>query len=746
MSDKDIYKLEEIDSSLKENFGEIITDGYFAEAVAKEMKRNDDSMTDDIVNNVFANAASILNECPNPKETGEFKRTGIVIGKVQSGKTSNFIALLALAFDNGYNIGIVIGGNTTELLTQNVDRIKASFNVSNERLVVLHSKNNHNQITPSSIRKFIENGKKVLIVTLKSPQVKHKKHMSRVSELFDDPVMANENTIIIDDEGDQATLNSKAYSKDVTKKVAQTYKVAIEIKDKIKRHCFISITATPQANILIKTNDVLSPDFVQLIKPGRGYCGLSVFHGDEQDKYVKTIPEEEDSLLDPDSGIPSSFYDALSCFYVSNAIRKSRGDMKVHSMLIHPSMKKFDHAKVSKKVDSIIKNWQAIAKSGVEDIGYINALRPRLLRAYEMYQKDGVKMRKFEELELQILECIRKSSNSLVFNSDQNNSREDAELYNTRIYIGGNILDRGITIKGLAITYITRRAKGYSTVDNTEQRARWFGYKNIPGFSDYIDICRVWATEEIKKDFATINETDEDMWSAIERNIARGKSFKELPRYFVLQDDFSHKLKLTRPQVARTKEFFWSEWKTQTYYISDKDKANFNMALLEEFKKKYAEKGVIKNYGGNNKHLFIYNVQLTEFLEEVLNKFKFSKREMNYAEYLNKLNDLIQKKGLDEFIDLVWVRIDTNEKRRILDNGGIQQFFRGRDMNPNENGQYLYNGDRHLCDERPEKIQIQIHYIQASNKPEIDFYSPSICIYIPNEYTDKLKIVGREEE
>ena len=741
----DIYKINNPELTNRGNFGDIITDGYFASSVAKEMMRSDESMTDDIVNNVFANASSILNECPNPNGSGEFKKTGIVIGKVQSGKTSNFIALLALAFDNGYNIGIVIGGNTTELLTQNVNRIKDSFHVPVDKLVVLHSKDNHNKITPDSIRGFIENGQKVLIVTLKSPQVKNKKHMSRVSELFDDPVMANENTIIIDDEGDQATLNSKVYSKEIDNQVAQTYKVAIEIKEKIKRHCFISITATPQANILIKTNDVLSPDFGKLIKPGRGYCGLSVFHGEEQDKYVKVIPEEEDSLLDSDGGIPTSFYDALSSFYVSNAIRKSRGDMKVHSMLIHPSMKKFDHAKVEEKVNKIVKQWKSFAKNGTRDIGYINALRPKLLKAYQMYETDGVRLRKFDDIECQILECIRKSSNALVFNSDQINARSDAELFNTRIYIGGNILDRGITIKGLAITYIIRRAKGYSTVDNTEQRARWFGYKNVPGYSDYIDICRVWATEAIKKDFATINETDEDMWSSIERNLARGKSFKELPRYFLLQDDVSHKLKLTRPQVAKTKELYWSEWKTQTYYVSDKEKADFNMTLLENFKKDHKNNSEIIDYKGDNQHLYIYDVRLSDFLDCVLDKFKFSDNEMNYSGYLNKLNALIKEKKLDELIDLVWVRINAKERRKILEDGSIQQFFRGRDMHPNENGEYNYLGDRHTCDNRPDKIQIQIHYIKASNKPEIDFYSPSLCIYVPNGYIDQVKIVGRED-
>lgn len=404
-------------SNFDNAFGEIISDGFFVTHVANQMKKSDESITDDVVNDVFGNAVAILNQCPNPNSSNEFKKTGIVIGKVQSGKTSNFIALLALAFDNGYNLAVVIGGNTTELLTQNVNRIKRSFNVDVDKLKVLHSKDNHNQIIPEKIREFINNGSKVLIVTLKSPQAKTQKHMSRVSQLFDDPIMQNETTLIIDDEGDQATLNAKVYSKeeDVEKRVSQTYKVALEIKNKIKRHCFISITATPQANILIKTSDKLSPDFGQLIKPGNGYCGLSVFHGEEQDKYVKEIPDNDDTLLDETGGIPSTFYNALAAFYVSNAIRKSRGDNGVHSMLIHPSVRKFDHAMVAKKVDNLLAEWKKIVKLGKTDLAYQYSLKLYFQKAYDMYISEDVHTKPFKDLEDTIFESVSASSNALVF-------------------------------------------------------------------------------------------------------------------------------------------------------------------------------------------------------------------------------------------------------------------------------------------------------------------------------------------
>lgn len=736
MADEIKVKLAESDI---DTFGNITTDGFFASSVAKQMMEDDEAMTPLIVGGVFSNATQILNYCPNPINKGDFKRTGIVIGKVQSGKTSNFIALIALAFDNGYNIAIVIGGNTKELLTQNVTRIESAFNVSKDKLVVLHSKNNHSQITSESVRRWISNGTKVIIVSLKSPQVKTKKHMSKVSELFDDPVMAIENTIIIDDEGDQATLNSKVYSKDGS--LAKTYQVVKEIKDKIKRHCFISITATPQANILIQTSDILSPDFGTLIYPGEGYCGLSTFHGDFEDRYVKEVPENEDSLLDQDGDIPLTFVDALSSFYVSNAIRKARGDDKVHSMLIHPSQKIIDHKFVQKKVNDFLRVWRGIASLGTLDLAYINDLRPILEKAYINYKEEGVLVRDFTSYEKEILNCILKSSDVLVFNSDAIDSRSDSNLYTTRLYLGGNILDRGITIKGLAITYITRRAKEYSTVDNTEQRARWFGYKNVPFYSDYLDICRIWATSSIKKDFASINESDEDMWSSIENNIKKGKSFKDLPRYFTLQHDASHKLRLTRTNVARTQEVSWTEWKRQKYYIFGNEALN-NIKLLEDFRK--TTNGYIKDYKGINKHYFVQDYPIKDFITRVLDKYYFHPNDSLDRGLLQKIYDILSNENLEDSIDIIWLRLFDKELRKINSDGTIQQLFRGRDLKRNSNGKFDYDGDRSTYEDRPNKIQIQIHYVKANNIKPNDFYSPAICIYMPEEYA--FRLVGRQKD
>ena len=79
MNDNDIIHAVDGNSVPDECFGEITTDGFFAKHVAEQMKKSDESITDAAINDVFSNATSILNQCPNPTLSGEFKKTGIVI-------------------------------------------------------------------------------------------------------------------------------------------------------------------------------------------------------------------------------------------------------------------------------------------------------------------------------------------------------------------------------------------------------------------------------------------------------------------------------------------------------------------------------------------------------------------------------------------------------------------------------------------------------------------------------------------
>lgn len=688
----------------------IIADGYYRKNAARQMGKS--GMSDEAIGSIFSNAARILSQCPNPHVKMPSSETGIVIGKVQSGKTSNFISVLALAFDNGYNIAVVLGGNTLDLLKQNAGRISDAFQVDPEKLTVLKTTDNKSLINQTRIKEFIENGRKVIIVGLK-----HNKHISQISNIFDNEFLADEPVLVIDDEGDQATLNTKAYRESFSK----TYETVLGLKSKLKRHCFLSVTATPQANILIETFDKLSPDFGELVYPGEGYCGLQEFHGQNHDKHVYEIPASEDNLLDG-IGVPHSVHKAMAMFFVGNAIRLSRGDVRPHAMLIHPSQKKYDHSVVVNKIQPILDLWKRHAKaklSGRNDISY-KTFRQTLLDAYNAFVADGVICVPFDELENTILDRIQNCSPVLLCNSDEN-AGENAKQYKTNIFVGGNLVERGITINGLAVTYITRRAKGKSNVDNSEQRARWFGYK-----ADYLDVCRVFTTKDIKDDFTAILEHDEDMWASIERAHDQGVPFKEMPRIFILA---SKVLQLTRRNVVRTENYGFSEWKSQKYFLMDPLLAGKNSEYISAFRESHESELKLEVHNRVQTHAVLKNQQYHELFAQVLSHLHFCSDEVLNVSLLRELDEAFYKLGIQPIVDVYWMRDAEHQTRQINDDGAIQQLFQGR--NPNLSSPTYYKGDRSLVDQAPNHIQLQIHFIKPTNILTVDFYAPALALYIP---------------
>ena len=53
----------------------------------------------------------------------------VLLGKIQSGKTRAFLGIIALAFDRGFDIAVVLTKGTKTLGNQNVRRISSDFKV-----------------------------------------------------------------------------------------------------------------------------------------------------------------------------------------------------------------------------------------------------------------------------------------------------------------------------------------------------------------------------------------------------------------------------------------------------------------------------------------------------------------------------------------------------------------------------------------------------------------------------------------
>lgn len=665
-----------------------------------------DGIPEEGVDQILQNAARTLGYCPNPDDDKTCQRTGIVIGKVQSGKTSNFISLTALAFDNGYDVVIVLGGTKKPLVKQNRERIVEYFGDNND-VLVLDTTDFRDQLNEKSIKQFTKKmGKKIVVVALKnSNQIGFiTDNMFTNSSLSDEPVL------IIDDEGDEASLNTLVNKN----KKSSTYKSIEALKQRINRHCFLSVTATPQANLLIDTLDVLSPDFGVLVDPGKGYCGLDVFHSDG--KYIKEIPGKEESLLD--EGIPDSFISAISMFFVACAINRYRcSSQKKLSMLVHPSHLKADHQKVFNKVNDLIEDWRALSEDK-NDIAYQD-LKSKLVLAYNEYKKTIVDIPKFDYIEDGIINAIETCGLHIV-NGDKVSSGAD-EIYDFNIYIGGAMLGRGLTLKGLAITYIIRTAKGVSAADTVQQRARWFGYK-----TKYLDLCRVFAVEKIIKEFQAIRDHEEDLWDTVRETNLQGTRFKDMARIFMLSDN----LRMTRANVAKTENFAFSLWNKQREFLSIKQYIDSNNSVIDSFKGSHMVE--TEKLGEGAPYRLIKNVAFSEVKEQLLDKFIFPDQSKFNNGVIDKLAIIFNRKGIAPKIDVIWMR-DGRTSLHDINNGHIPNYMVGR--RPKDITKPItYKGDeKQFC--RDGIMQLQIHTIEDKITGVV---SPTLALYIPKEIIEKL--------
>lgn len=682
-------------------------DGRYISAVQNYLET--DGIPTEGVTEIVTNAAKTLSYCPAPEGAGICQKTGLVIGKVQSGKTSNFISITALAFDNNYDIVIVLGGTKKPLVKQNRDRIKEYFATTKD-VLVLDTTDFKDQLTAQKMHQFCKMNKKVVIVALKHPS-----QINYIADsIFCDFVLREKPTLIIDDEGDEASLNTLVKKG----KKSPTYEAIENLKDRLERHCFLSITATPQANLLIDTLDVLSPDFGVLVDPGKGYCGLDVYHSDNT--FTRRIPDNETSLLD--DGIPKSFIDAISMFFVACAIFKNRG-MKPGdklSMLIHPSQLKADHEIVFKKVEALINDWCQKSENK-RDIAYA-PLKKILLAAYREYERTGVEgLLPFDMLEDDIIQAMMVCGLHKI-NGDSVPKGAD-DIYDYNIYVGGTMLGRGLTLKGLAITYIIRTAKGVSTADTVQQRARWFGYK-----MRYLDLCRIFAVGKIIKEFREIRDHEEDLWETVRQANCQGTHFKDMARIFSLSDS----LKMTRSSVAKTVNYTFKFWNKQREFQNIQEYIDSNKAILAKVRSEHAAQILIKQYGEGAPYAILSDIEFEYAKSNIFDKFCFVTGEKFNKSVVDKLAILLKRKSIQPKVDIIWMR-DGRFSEHPIDCGHIPNYSVGRRPQSLSKPAIYLGDDYQFVSE--DKMQLQIHNIRDTITG-ID--SPTLAFYIPKNIIEKL--------
>lgn len=385
----------------------------------------------------------------------------VICGDPQSGKTEMMIGLTAKLLDKGYKIVVVLLNDNIELLSQNLDRFA--------RAGLDPTPRNFSEILDPNIE-----------ITGKNWIIFCKKNSNDLQKLID-KIGREKNKVIIDDEGDYATPNSKINQKEQTKIHNLVGKLIG--KDGI----YIGVTATPARLDLNNTFNNANNRWIYF-PPHTNYTGQNDFFplniSNKLNFKLNLLPDEHDD--------PKYLNEALFRFFVTVAYLNLRVNQREenYSILIHTSGKRVDHSEDYKQVINLLnvlsdnesKNWD----KHIEQI-------------WELANNDWG-----DDLANEIVTYVIKNipkHKVVVMNSDNdrknnnfNHATDPVSLFT--IVIGGNIISRGVTFKNLLSMFFTRDTKHKIQQDTYIQRARMFGARK-----KYLEYFELTIPERLYSDW-----------------------------------------------------------------------------------------------------------------------------------------------------------------------------------------------------------------------------------------------------
>lgn len=499
------------------------------------------NLTDNEKDKLVRETVSILGNCVEPN-ANKTVNTGLVIGHVQSGKTLSFTSLAALARDNKYRLVILLAGTTNNLVEQSYDRLERDLDIDRTRewsffttRQTAFQKSEVDRVNTElqQWRKRSPRARTVLIVSMKQHQ-----HLKNLATLLAGSGFSDVPTLIIDDEGDQIGINTKAKQNEES----TTYTRIKALRNLFPHHSYILYTATPQAPLLISRIDMLSPDFGFVLTPGKNYVGGQEFFIGGLEKYVKTIPLKDVPGRNPPRSPPESLKTALRDFFIGVAIGLLEGEFnerRNRSMMIHPSFRKDGHVIFRRWAQRLKDNWVSILDD-TNHPEYESLIEQFRHSAEGIFHTYSIK-HSFDKIESTLLEAMERTA------IEELNTREHgridpvnwAEEY-SRIFVGGIGLDRGFTVEGLTVSYMPRSI-GVGNADSIQQRGRFFGYKKR-----YLGLCRLYLTRENIDAFIDYVEHEKSIRDSICTHLRSGKALKEWRRMYFLDPS----LRPTRSSVV----------------------------------------------------------------------------------------------------------------------------------------------------------------------------------------------------
>ncbi|MFD0326768.1 Z1 domain-containing protein [Lysobacter gummosus] len=316
--------------------------------------------------------------------------------------------------------------------------------------------------------------------------------------------------LLIDDEADQASLNTKA-SRDDGQRSGINDRI-LELRGFFEKNTYLQVTATPQALFLQIPGHEFRPKFTVLSHPGSEYVGGSDFFCDGSG-LIREFPLADLTTIspgpqpNPSLHLPRSLLQALDTFMVAATYKRLGAPDQNCAFLCHVSTLKADHNHIVK----LLRKYKASLTEGLKSRS--PAVVKRIEDAFNDLSgtHEGVKNSSLEK----IVDAIEFFSPGITVKLVNGETDEDVALHSPyNLFVGGNKLGRGVTIKNLLVSYYGRNPKR-PQADTVLQHARMYGYRRKD-----IGLLRLFLPPELHGVFKAINQMEQGLRDLIERNQA----------------------------------------------------------------------------------------------------------------------------------------------------------------------------------------------------------------------------------
>ena len=465
-------------------------------------------------------------------------RPGLLLGKIQSGKTRAFMGSIALAFDNGVDIAVIFTKGTLLLAEQTLTRINNDFAkfINEGDLVAQDIRSLKDKLTL-----FEMNTKRVVVCMKEDDNVK--KLITFLTET--NPKLAKKSILIVDDEADAASIGYSMLDDNI--KMNKVPRLIDDLRSELETVHFLQVTATPYSLYLqpneIKINGLklkpMKPAFSVRVPVHERYIGSDFYFSFEPDKaciasqLFVPVSEDEFSILSKKDRRRVDIDNLLNCpgieklsgsivsFIVSVAYRRLQLKKNQYfSMLIHADASKNAHEWQLRLVEGIRKElMEGLAKDDPHVLELLSKACHSMIASGEV-AKSETQLEPPPFISL-YAECKRAISEEWISVIKVNSEKQMREVCNPKtgelilktpctIYVGGQILDRGLTIGHILSFFYGRRPKKFQQ-STVMQHSRMYG----PRPKADLAVTRFYTTNRVHQAMKQMHERDSALWEHV---------------------------------------------------------------------------------------------------------------------------------------------------------------------------------------------------------------------------------------